>query len=95
MSNVTVAIQVTGIEEDVMSFVQLCRVISMLGVQGHSADIVVSVDGDGSGKLRFDQILGYDAASKTMVSEEIQPAKYEEIRTPFVLRSHIKVSIGE
>lgn len=50
---VKINIELTGNEEDVLSFVGLCSKIELLGLWGASRTIPVDVDGDGSANLRF------------------------------------------
>ncbi len=40
-------------EEDLQSFVRLCSVVQANGDIGHCATLKVVVDGDGSGRYRF------------------------------------------
>lgn len=53
MSNVKVVIELTGNEDDVLSFIGLCSKIELLGIWGASRIIPVDVDGDGSARLHF------------------------------------------
>jgi len=49
-------IELTGNEEDVLSFVGLCAKIQLLSMWGSSRIIPVSIDGDGSCDLKFNII---------------------------------------
>jgi len=40
-------------DAEMAAFVRLCGIISGLGRHGASRDITVSVDGDGTGRMRF------------------------------------------
>jgi hypothetical protein len=44
----------SGNDEDLSSFIQLCKTVAYLSSVGASRDIRVSVDGDGSADLAFD-----------------------------------------
>lgn len=50
---VKVNIKLTGNEENVLSFIELCAKIQLLSDLGVSAIIPVEVDGDGSTDLKF------------------------------------------
>ena len=46
-------IKVVGEETELIEFLRLLKTIQTLGTFGCSRDITVSVDGDGSGRLKF------------------------------------------
>lgn len=50
---IKVNIELSGNEEDVLSFIGLCAKIQLLGEIGSSTTIPVCVDGDGSANLAF------------------------------------------
>lgn len=49
-----ITVSVVGPEDQLRSFVQLCKTIEWLGDVGASRTVIVDVDGDGSACLRFD-----------------------------------------
>ena len=72
-------IRVEGYSEEIRKFVHLCKCIQGLGKTGSSGDILISVDGDGSGTLNFSLFN----ESETMelesinISEKPQPYKID------------------
>jgi hypothetical protein len=49
-----ITVTATGPEDQLRSFVQLCKTIQWLCQAGASRTVVLPVDGDGSGHLAFD-----------------------------------------
>ncbi len=54
MSDARLDLTVTGSEECLAAFVQLCKTMDLLGRAGASRTIRVPYDGDGAARLRFD-----------------------------------------
>lgn len=49
-----IKVSVVGPEDQLRSFVQLCKTIQFLGSVGASRTVTVDVDGDGAACLKFD-----------------------------------------
>jgi hypothetical protein len=50
---ISIDLRIVGHESEIVEFLRLCQTISRLGTIGASRKVMVSVDGDGSGKLCF------------------------------------------
>ncbi len=50
----TIQMTVTGTEENLTSFVEVCKLMDLMGRAGSSRTINVHYDGDGAARLRFD-----------------------------------------
>ena len=75
-------VRVIGYEPEINEFITLIAVIQELGRQGASRDIQLSVDGDGSGRLKF----------QLMYKDEIKDIEFIENFNPDDMP---RISIGE
>ena len=74
-------IRVIGYDEEIQGFIALIAVIQELGRQGTNRDFKVCVDGDGSGKLKFQLIYGEDNIKDIDFIENFNP---NEIPTIYI-----------
>lgn len=54
MAKYAITLKIYGERPEITEFLELCKKIEYLGNVGASREIPVRVDGDGSGRLRFD-----------------------------------------
>lgn len=80
-------VRVVGNSTELVEFLRICRLIQSFGTYGMSRKIIVDIDGDGSGHLRFGVVNGDGKV------EDMPPIDHKELDAQG--KEGWRMSIGE